>query len=193
MQQLRGGCQLCPVGLAKVICQFLVLSGLGLVSTADPPGSVLPNIPFQRGWTSFLVCLVESLQCAGLIAPSWLQQLGTKTTPSTGPGTAVLLLGAQQMSLSLPYFLFLQLFMSHWQFFLHCSGHTGSLGSGFKILLLLFRSDCQWMSYSLPLATPASFAIFVDGLPPLCGWPAAYTSPVCLYAAGLPQMSSSSW
>ncbi len=136
--------------------------------------------------------LVESLQCAGLIAPSWLQQLGTKTTPSTGPGTAVLFLGAQQMSLSLPYFLFLQLFMSHWQFFLHCSGHTGSLGSGFKILLILFRSDCQWMSYSLPLTTPACFTIFVDSLPPLCGRPAAYTSPVCLYATGLSQMSSSS-
>jgi hypothetical protein len=44
--QFRGGHLLHPVGLATVICQFLVILALRLVAMADSPGSGLPDIRF---------------------------------------------------------------------------------------------------------------------------------------------------
>jgi hypothetical protein len=48
MPQLREGHQLCPVGLATVIYQLLVLLGMGLVLMADSPGSGLLYVPFYH-------------------------------------------------------------------------------------------------------------------------------------------------
>jgi hypothetical protein len=42
--QLIGGQQLCPVDLAMMIHQFLVLLGLALVPVAKSPSSGLPDV-----------------------------------------------------------------------------------------------------------------------------------------------------
>jgi hypothetical protein len=44
MPQLRWGQQLCPVGLATLICQLSVLLGLGLLISADSLGPCLPDL-----------------------------------------------------------------------------------------------------------------------------------------------------
>ncbi len=52
MPQLRGGHQLCSIGLATVIFEVSDLLGLGLVPTAQSPSFDLPDIPFLHLLTS---------------------------------------------------------------------------------------------------------------------------------------------
>jgi hypothetical protein len=139
--QLRGGHRLRPGGQATVIRQVFALSELGLVSTANSPGSgsqtsLIPS-SCTSTWTSHSL---SSLLLADFIIPadcsSWelrLHQptaLGGQTSPWR-PAADVI----SPCSLMLTYL------------FTHVFGTLAPLGQASKFIILL-RLNRQWTSFS---------------------------------------------
>jgi hypothetical protein len=150
--QLRGGHLLHPVGLATVICQFLVLLGLRLVAMADSPGSNLPDIRFLS------LCYVNVVHVLyGLNSRKAFNMPASSPQLTAVAGTDLQQhlpldlrcrcrhCGAQQTSPFPMYFLFLHFLCACWWSFLLCFVGTEALGPDFQIFFFYSAwTTAQW-------------------------------------------------